>query len=77
MQVVNQKEIIEKIDMKNFSGLFICSLLACPGDAKPDNFVVKFNYDQGEFKSAELVSVDNDIAFCREKLSISQDNKKI
>ena len=63
--------------MKNFSGLFICSLLACPGDAKPDNFIVKFNYDKNEFKSAELVCVDNDIAFCREKLSISHHNKTI
>ena len=77
MHVINDRHIIGKIDPENFSGLLLGSLLVCPGDAKPDNFIVKFNYDRNKFKSAELVSIDNDIAFCREKLSIDDRNNKV
>ena len=76
-EVISQQDLIQKIDMKNFSGLLISSLLARPGDAKPDNFVVKFSYDLRGIKSAQLVSVDNDIAFCREKLSVNSKGNTI
>ena len=75
--VINQPEIVAAIDMKNFSGLFLCSLLVCPGDAKPDNFILQFRYDQRGIKSTGLVSVDNDIAFCRQTLQINTQGKKI
>ncbi|MCP5378734.1 MAG: ankyrin repeat domain-containing protein [Rickettsiaceae bacterium] len=74
-EVMNQPEILQTIEMQNFSGLFISSFLVCTGDAKPDNFVLHFNYDSRGLKSTHLISVDNDIAFCREKLKIFTDNK--
>ena len=76
-EVINQQDIIRKIDMKNFSGLLISSLLARPGDAKPDNFIIKMSFDRRGELAAELISIDNDIAFSREKLEISPGNKAI
>ena len=63
--------------MKNFSGLFISSLLVCTGDAKPDNFVMHFNYNKNELVSTELISIDNDIAFYRSKLRANPDSKNL
>lgn len=56
--------------MRNYSGLFLSSFLVCTGDAKPDNFILHFNYDTRGLVSTELVSIDNDIAFYRAKLKI-------
>jgi len=65
-QVVNQPKMVQKIDIKNFSALFLSSLLARPGDAKPDNFIMQFQFDQRGILSTQLFSIDNDIAFSRE-----------
>ena len=73
-EVINQPDILQTIEAKNFSGLFISSFLVCTGDAKPDNFVLHFNYGSRGLESTQLISVDNDIAFCRQKLSIVTDS---
>lgn len=44
-ETISQPEFIELIDIKNFSGMFLSSMLVCTGDGKPDNFVMHFNYD--------------------------------
>jgi ankyrin repeat protein len=76
-EVIDQPEVVRTLDMKNFSGLFISSFLVCTGDAKPDNYVMHFNYGVRGLESTELISVDNDIAFCRQKLNINANDKKL
>ena len=63
--------------MKNFSSLFLASFLVCTGDAKPDNFVMRFNYDNKGLVSTSLASIDNDIAFYRNKLKVFEKGKKL
>lgn len=63
--------------MKNFSGLFLSSFLVCTGDAKPDNFVMHFNYGKNGLTSTELISIDNDIAFYRSKLKTNHQSKSL
>ena len=75
--VLSQKELLDKIDPDNFSGLFICSLLVCPGDSKPDNFILEFEYDKRGLKRTFLRSIDNDIAFCRTRLEYNKTNNKL
>jgi hypothetical protein len=74
-EVINQSEVISAIDMKNFSSLFLASFLVCTGDSKPDNFVMHFNYDSRGLVSTELISIDNDIAFYRNRLQVNAERK--
>ena len=57
--------------------MFFSSLLVCTGDAKPDNFVMHFNYDKKGLVSTELISIDNDIAFYRGKLKANPNNQNL
>ena len=76
-EVITQPNIIQTICPNNFSALFISSLLTQPGDAKPDNFILRFHYDHRGIKYSELVSIDNDIAFCCERLYINSSHQTI
>merc|ERR1712130_564496 len=54
-------DFLNLIDRNNFSGLFMTSLLICPQDAKPDNFVVTPISANQPY--AKLAAIDNDMCF--------------
>lgn len=68
--VLSDSYYLDLIDMESFSALVISSLLTGSGDAKPDNFIARFEKDEqtGEIKSIKLIGIDNDIAFCNGRL---------
>ena len=73
-------ELLEKLDMENFSFLCILFMLTNPGDAKPDNFVVELYAPEGglidQVEQIRLVSVDNDVAFSKSLLQSHQKRRK-
>lgn len=68
-KVLNNGNFLEKLDIESFSALFVSSLLVGTGDAKPDNFMVRsVSAADGKSKSFKLMSIDNDISFCKGRL---------
>lgn len=66
---LERPEYVDLIDSKNFTALFLSSLLTGAGDAKPDNFIVRFRGDNPTVVSKiELLGIDNDISFCSGRL---------
>ncbi|MDF2966191.1 MAG: hypothetical protein K0Q51_1579 [Rickettsiaceae bacterium] len=67
------KQYLSKLNMENYSGFVIASLLTCPGDAKPDNFITTFELNGNkEVESIKIVGIDNDISFCLGGLGIKK-----
>lgn len=55
-------EWLNYLDSYNYTAHFILTILTCPSDAKPDNFVARRCVD-GNQVSVKLVGIDNDCAF--------------
>src|SRR6185369_1405792 len=69
--VLARPNIVQLVDLKNYSGLFISHLLTGAGDAKPDNFMVRAEKDDsGHIVSLKLMSIDNDISFSKGNLGL-------
>ena len=62
--LTQRKELLKKLDLNNFSQMFVLSLLTSQQDGKPDNYMVEFKMDQaGEVISWRIMGIDNDLAF--------------
>jgi len=71
--LLDRQDLFYLIDKKTFAGLFISSLLTRAGDAKPDNFMVRLiKGDDGEVGKVLLLSIDNDISFCKGSLGFKK-----
>lgn len=64
--LLQRKELIEKINPYNFSMHFTLTALTEFDDGKPDNYRLRLiEDDEGNIVDAELVGIDNDLAFNR------------
>jgi ankyrin repeat protein/tetratricopeptide (TPR) repeat protein len=71
-QVLADPHLLDLVEPKSFSAVFVSSVFVGTGDAKPDNFIVRFTRDEetNQTKSVSLMSIDNDIAFCSGRLRV-------
>jgi ankyrin repeat protein len=71
-RVLADPRLLDLVERRSFSAVFVSSVFVGTGDAKPDNFIVRFTRDEetNHTKSVSLMSIDNDIAFCSGRLRV-------